>query len=87
MTVRTAILATTFAWLALAAPGRAQQGDGTNVAISTAIWKPDKVPATSNRLAQLARAVVGLYAQSVEQSAKVRGRIARKNDLLGRHTG
>ncbi|TFW19503.1 YbhB/YbcL family Raf kinase inhibitor-like protein [Massilia arenosa] len=31
----------------------AQQGDGTRVAIPTVIWKPAKVPATSERMAQV----------------------------------
>jgi Raf kinase inhibitor-like YbhB/YbcL family protein len=39
--------------LLLAHPVRAQQGDGTAVAISTHVVKPDKVPPTDERIAQI----------------------------------
>jgi Raf kinase inhibitor-like YbhB/YbcL family protein len=42
-----------WALLALATSAAAQQGDGTRVAISTAIWKPAKVDATPQRIAAL----------------------------------
>ncbi|HEX5659601.1 MAG TPA: hypothetical protein VFX59_20535, partial [Polyangiales bacterium] len=32
---------------------RAQQGDGTNVAIAAHVFKPDKVPATPERIAAI----------------------------------
>jgi Raf kinase inhibitor-like YbhB/YbcL family protein len=38
---------------ALAAHAHAQQGDGTRVAIATAVWKPDKVEATPQRIAAI----------------------------------
>jgi glucose/arabinose dehydrogenase len=47
--IRLSILLT----LAFAASASAQQGDGTNVAISTAIVKPNKVDATPERVAAL----------------------------------
>ena len=42
-----------FASLALASTAAAQQGDGTQVAIQTAVFKPAKVEATPARIAQL----------------------------------
>ncbi len=42
-----------WAALAVATAASAQQGDGTRVAIATAIWKPAKVDATPERIAAL----------------------------------
>ena len=44
------MLATLFA---VAAGAHAQQGDGTRVAIATAVWKPEKVEATPQRIAAI----------------------------------
>jgi len=41
------------ALMALAGAAAAQQGDGTRVAIATAVWKPAKVEATPERIAAL----------------------------------
>ncbi|WP_240653343.1 YbhB/YbcL family Raf kinase inhibitor-like protein [Sphingomonas crocodyli] len=54
MAVRpTIFLASAALGLAFSSAGSAQQGDGTRVAISTAINKPAKVPATPERVAQI----------------------------------
>lgn len=48
--VRTSILAL---GVALSAPAMAQQGDGTDVTLSTTIFKPAKIDATPDRIAAL----------------------------------
>ena len=45
--------AISIAALALAYPALAQQGDGTSVAISAHVVKPDKVSPTEERIAQI----------------------------------
>lgn len=45
--------ALTIAFALWSGAARAQQGDGTNVAIATHVFKPDKVPATPERIAAL----------------------------------
>src|ERR1051325_2295977 len=57
--------------LALGGVAHAQQGDGTNVAISTHVFKPAKVEATSARLSQLQepkRFSVGVFANELKNS-------------------
>jgi Raf kinase inhibitor-like YbhB/YbcL family protein len=47
------LISASLAALAGVSPVTAQQGDGTAVAISTYVVKPDKVPATEQRIAQI----------------------------------
>jgi len=51
--MRLPTLVTTLVLAATSLPGLAQQGDGTRVAIATAIVKPDKVEATPARIATI----------------------------------
>lgn len=52
MTIRPAVVSAVLACVSLSA-AQAQQGDGTDVAISTAVFKPNKVPATPERITGL----------------------------------
>ena len=66
----------------VAQPAFAQQGDGTNVQYPVTVFKPNKVPATSERIAQL-KAPEGFTVEAFA-SGLGNARIARGSDRFGR---